>query len=93
MRAVFRDVQLGRGQLEEVNIRARELHNHPLYRDVEKGAGTLHAIGFMTPLIKGIDRSLACRLDAQGKALVYAPRLRSDELRALLRFFEQMLSA
>jgi hypothetical protein len=93
MRAVFREVQLGRGQLDEVNIRARELHNHPLYREVEKGAGELHAIGFMTPLIKGIDRSLACRLDAQGRALVYAPRLRPDELRALLQFFEQMLSA
>jgi hypothetical protein len=25
--------------------------------------------------------------------LVYAPRLRPDELRALLQFFEQMLSA
>jgi hypothetical protein len=92
LRAVFREVQLGRGQLQEVNIRARDLHNHPLYRELEKGTGELHAIGFMTPTVKGIDRSLACRLDTRGRALVYAPRLRSDELRALLQFFEQMLS-
>lgn len=91
VRAVFRDVEIDGNQLEEVNIRARELHHLPLYKDSAKGAGYFHAISFVTPLIEGIGRPLACRIDSMGSVQVYSPRLSDSELRALLNFFEEML--
>jgi len=91
IRVVFRDVRVGRSQLEEVNLKARDLNALPFYREVERGAGHIHAISFTTPIIEGIGRALACRMDSQGTVQIYSPRLPAKELRALLHFFEDML--
>ena len=91
IRTIFRDVRVGRSQIEEINLKARELNKLPFYREVEKGAGHIHAISFTTPIIEGVGRALACRMDSQGTVQIYSPRLPAKEFRALLRFFEDML--
>ena len=91
MRAIFRDIEVNGAQLDEINLRAHELHKLKLYRDVQKGASHLHAISFITPIISGIGRPLVCRMDSGGSVQVYSRRLADDEIRLLLLYFEQML--
>ena len=92
VRAVFSDVKIGQSQLEAVSLKSRELQTLPHYEAVQKGARHIRSINFITPLIRDTGRSYACRLDARGSVLIYGPRLSSKAFRALLRFFEEMLS-
>lgn len=92
VRAVFREIDLEGIPLDEINLRARDLNKVKLYRDVLRGAGHIHAISFLTPIIDNIGRSLSCRMDSRGSVQVYAQRLSDTERRSLLLFFEGMLA-
>ncbi len=92
VRAVFRDIEFNGSDLDEVNIRARDLDKLGLYKDVQKNAGSIHAIGFVTPIIDKIGRPLACRMDATGAVQIYSQRLSNEALRALVLWFEDMLA-
>jgi hypothetical protein len=92
VRAVFGDVKINQSQLEVVSLKSRELHSHPHYSTIEKGARQIRSINFITPLIKETGRSYACRLDARGSVQIYGPRLSSSAFRAVLSFFEEVLS-
>jgi hypothetical protein len=91
VRAVFRDIELNGSELDEVNLRARDLNKVGLYKDIQKSANSLHAISFITPVIDKIGRALSCRIDQAGSVLVYSPRLSNKALRALILWFEGML--
>ncbi|MFW9830566.1 MAG: hypothetical protein ACFFD8_02190 [Candidatus Thorarchaeota archaeon] len=91
-RAIFRDVELDGNHFDEVNLRSRELHQSELYKDVQKGAGHIHAISFITPIIEEIGRPLACRMDSTGSVQIYSQRLPNNSLRALLIWLEEMLA-
>ncbi len=92
VRAVFGDVTIGQSQLEAVSLKSRELHTLPHYATIEKGARQIRSINFITPLIRETGRSYACRLDARGSVQIFGPRLSGDAFRALLSFFEGVLS-
>jgi hypothetical protein len=92
VRAVFRDIEINGSELDEVNIRARDLNKVNLYRDIQKNAASLYAISFITPVIDQIGRALSCRIDETGSILVYSPRLSNEALRALVLWFEGMLA-
>lgn len=92
VRAVFGDVKIGQSQLEGISLKSRELHKEPYYTTIEKGARQIRSINFISPLIRETGRSYACRLDARGSILIYGPRLSGKAFRALLSFFEEMLS-
>ncbi|MFX0169037.1 MAG: hypothetical protein ACFE89_06695 [Candidatus Hodarchaeota archaeon] len=92
LRAIFRNVELDGNYLDEVSLRARDLNKADLYKDVQQNAGSIHAVSFATPIIPGIDRPLACRMDSSGSVLVYSQRLQSDALRAFLLWLEEMLA-
>ena len=92
VRAVFRDIEFNGSSLDEVNIRARELDKLALYKDVQKSAGSIHAISFITPIIDNIGRPLACRMDATGAVQIYSQRLSNEAFRALVLWFEDMLA-
>ena len=92
IRAVFRDIQLNGSYLDEISLRSHDLNKADLYKDIQKGAGSIHAVSFVTPIISGIGRPLSCRIDASGSVLVYSQRLKSDELRAFVLWLERMLA-
>ncbi|MFX1565550.1 MAG: hypothetical protein ACFFCH_06125 [Promethearchaeota archaeon] len=92
VRAVFRDIEINGNELDEVNIRARDLNKIGLYKDIQKTAASLHAISFITPLIDQIGRPLSCRIDQAGSILVYSQRLSNKALRALVLWFESLLA-
>ncbi len=92
VRAVFRDIEFNGSELDEVNIRARDLNKLALYRDIQKTAGSIHAISFVTPIIDDIGRPLVCRMDATGAVQIYSQRLSDKSLRALVLWFEKMLA-
>ncbi len=92
VRTVFRDVELNGSHFDEINIRAQELTKLGLFSEVQKGAGTIYAISFRTPLINEIGRTLSCRLDETGTVQIYSPRLSNESLRALLLWLEGALA-
>ncbi|MFX1509031.1 MAG: hypothetical protein ACFFBR_01875 [Promethearchaeota archaeon] len=92
VRAVFRNIEINGTELDEVNLRARDLHKLSLYKDIQKNAASLHAISFISPIIDQIGRPLSCRIDQAGSVLVYSQRLSNDALRALVLWFETMLA-
>jgi hypothetical protein len=92
IRAVFRNIELNGHYLDEVSLRSHELNKADLYKDIQKGAGSIQAVGFATPIIRGIGRPLTCRIDATGSVLVYSQRLESNALRAFLLWLEEMLA-
>ncbi len=92
VRAVFRDIVLNGNQFDEVNIRARDLNKLDLYKDVQKKAGHIHAISFITPIIDEIGRPLACRMDGTGAVQIYSQRLADKSLRAFLLWLEELFA-
>lgn len=92
VRAVFRDIEFNGTELDEVNIRARDLNKLGLYKDIQKNADAIHAISFVTPIIDEIGRHLVCRMDATGAVQIYSQRLDDKSLRALVLWFENMLA-
>ena len=92
IRAVFRDIQLNGNYLDEISLRSHDLNKADLYKDIQKGAGSIYAVSFITPIIGGIGRPLSCRIDDTGSVLVYSQRLKSDELRAFVLWLEEMLA-
>jgi hypothetical protein len=92
VRAVFREIELNGNYYDELNIRARDLNKMDLYKEVQKGAGHIHAISFVTPIIDGVGRPLVCRMDSTGAIQIYSQRLPNDSLRALLLWLEEMFA-
>jgi hypothetical protein len=92
IRAIFRDVEINGNYFDEVSLRTHDLNKADLYKDIQKSAGSIHAVSFATPIISGIGRPLSCRIDAKGSVLVYSQRLKSDELRAFVLWLEEMLA-
>lgn len=92
VRTVFRDVELEGSRFDEINIRAQELNKLSLFGEVQKGAATIYAISFRTPLINGIGRPLSCRMDETGTVQIYSPRLSNESLRAFLLWLEGALA-
>jgi len=92
VRAVFRDIQLDGNELDEINIRARDLDKLDLYKDAQKSANSIAAISFVTPILDEIGRPLACRMDESGGVLVYSQRFSTEGLQAFLLWLEGMLA-
>jgi hypothetical protein len=92
VRAVFRDIELNGNELDEINIRARDLDKLDLYKDAQKSANSIAAISFVTPVLDEIGRPLACRLDDSGGILIYSQRLSNEGLQAFLLWLEGMLA-
>jgi hypothetical protein len=92
VRAVFRDIQLNGNYLDEISLRSHDLNKADLYKDIQKGAGSIYAVSFVTPVIGGIGRPLSCRIDYTGSVLVYSQRLKGNELRAFVLWLEEMLA-